>query len=95
MYFVQRISAKKKEVQKLNDSNYKSGLNLSKAITKIMKPIIQDLSENELLEKFLHGQIQNSNEAFRQLICRKCYPKTIATSKISETAISSDIINHS
>ena len=45
---INEIIKKKKQLQKLNDSNYKSKLNLSKAITEIMKPIFQDLSENEL-----------------------------------------------
>ena len=68
---INEIIKKKKQLQKLNDSNYKSKLNLSEAITEIMKPIFQDLSENELREKFLHGQLQNTNEPFNQLICKR------------------------
>ena len=48
------------QLDKLNDtSNYKSKLNLPKAIRKIIKPIFQDLSKNELLEKCIHTQTQN------------------------------------
>ena len=67
---------------------------MSKAITEIIKPIFQDLSKNRLLEKCLHGQTQNFNEAFKQLISEKC-PNTIFTSKeIAKIAVSSTIINY-
>ena len=38
-------------------------------------PIFKDLSANELLEKCLHGQTQNANEALNGMIWQHC-PKT-------------------
>ena len=41
----------------------------------IIKSIFQALSRNGLLEKWLHAQTQNSNEAFNQLKWESCYQK--------------------
>ena len=67
---------------------------MPKTIRELIKPIIQDLSKNQLLEKYLHGQAQNSNEVFDKLIWDS-YPKTIFTSKnIVGITVSSATINY-
>ena len=50
-----------------NTSFYKkSGSLLPKAVKKIIKPIFMNLSDNEHLEKCLHGKTQNNNESFKR-----------------------------
>ena len=50
----------------------KSGRLLLKAVKKIIKPIFMNLSDNELLEKCLHGKTQNNNESLNGMIWKKC-----------------------
>ena len=56
-------------------STYKPGPGLTLAVIKHVKPIRNDLSKDELLEKCLHGKTQNQNEAFNALIWERL-PKT-------------------
>ena len=46
------------------------------AVQEAIKPIFQDLSKPELLQKCLHGHTQNSNEAINQFLWRHI-PKTV------------------
>lgn len=57
-------------------NTYKSGPGLPQdIIVKHIKPIFQDLSNDDLLRKCLHGKTQNQNEAFNALIWERL-PKT-------------------
>ena len=47
---------------------YKPGSGLTREVIKHVKPIFNDLSKDELLQKCLHGKTQNQNEAFNGLI---------------------------
>ena len=47
---------------------YKTKINIPKAIHELMKPIFKDLSSDELLEKCTHDETQNANEALNNLI---------------------------
>jgi len=47
---------------------YKPGKGLPTSITCKIKPIFDDLTKNELLEKCLHGRTQNQNESFNGMI---------------------------
>ena len=57
-------------------SKYKKNINLPKWIHDLLLPIFKDLSDDELLEKCLHGKTQNCNEALNNIIWTKC-PKNI------------------
>ena len=43
---------------------------------KILRPIFEDLSKEELLKRCLHGKTQNANESFNNIVWLKC-PKTV------------------
>lgn len=45
------------------------------AVAQIIKPVYEELSKDELLEKCLHGKTQNSNECFNNSLWRMA-PKT-------------------
>ena len=83
------------QVDKLKGtSSFKSKMNLPLAIFEEVKPIFQDLSKKELLTKCLHGQTQNTNEAFNLLIWDRCPKTTFVSKKIVEIAVGSAVINY-
>ena len=49
-------------------SSYKPGPGLPGDVIKHIKPILTDLTKDELLEKCLHGKTQNQNESFNGTI---------------------------
>ena len=56
-------------------STCKDKINIPLVIKDKIYPIVKDLSANKLLEKWLHGQTQNANEALNGMIWHDC-PKT-------------------
>ena len=73
---------------------YKKKINLPVEIKSLIEPIFRDLSTNELLNKCLHGQTQNANEAFNAVLWQKC-PKEIFVGRDTlEIASYSAIINY-
>ena len=63
------------------------------AIKHELMPIFKDLSADNLLEKCLHGQTQNVNEALYRVIWQKC-PKAVYISRnVVEIATASAVIN--
>ena len=56
-------------------STYKPGAGLPQDIVHRLKPIYQNLSSTSLLEKYLHGKIQNQNESYNAMIWDRI-PKT-------------------
>jgi len=63
---------------------YKHGKGLPKEIIGLVKPIYNELTKAEKLEKCLHGLTQNQNESFNNLIWERA-PKTryIASDKLN------------
>ena len=59
---------------------YNQKLNLPDATMNKVKPLFQDFSDVQVLEKCLYGMTQNCNESFNQLIWNHCL-KNIFTSK--------------
>ena len=49
-------------------NQYKPGQGLPTEVVKHVKPIFQDLSNDDLLSKCLHGKTQNQNESFNAMI---------------------------
>ena len=43
---------------------------------KILRPVFEDLSKEELLKRFMHCKKQNANESFYNIVWLK-YPKTV------------------
>lgn len=54
---------------------YSHELSLSEAVLLAIKPTYQDLAKPDLLKKCLHGQTQNLNESFNNVIWKRV-PKT-------------------
>ena len=67
-----------KEIKLLGKARYKSSINIPKNIIDLISPIFShsDLGSDSQLERCLHGQIQNCNEALNQLIWSR-YPKDV------------------
>ena len=83
------------QLDKLNGRNtYKDKISIPKTIYTILKPIFDDLSADDLLKKCLHGQTQNTNEAFNSIIWTRC-PKSIFISRSTfEIGINSAVIHY-
>ena len=64
-----------KQDQANGTSNYKPGAGLPLDIVAKLKPIYNDLSSPDLLDKCLHGKTQNQNESFNAMIWERI-PKT-------------------
>ena len=62
-------------------TTYKPGPGLPLSVIQHVKPIYNDLSKNELLEKCLHGKTQNQNESFNGMIWERL-PKTKYVSSV-------------
>ena len=76
------------------DNKYKTKLNLPVSIKEEIEPIFKDLSSDDILSKCLHGQTQNANEAFNQIIWTKCPKQQFASRKTLERATHSAVISY-
>ena len=61
------------------------------AISKVIKPILLDLSKYTLLVKCLHGKMQNPNKALNNLIWEKCPKNVYNESEVLEMGVCSAI----
>ena len=73
---------------------HKNKVNLPSCIKRLLEPIFRDLSKDDLLEKCLHGQTQNANEAFNSLLWQKCPKETFVGRSTLEMATYSAIIHY-
>ena len=75
------------------NKDYKSSVNSPKVIKDLLVPIFSDLRDDNLLSQCLEGITQNPNEAFNQIIWKKC-PKDIFISRhVLEIGVASAVIN--
>jgi len=65
-----------KEIVEKGVTEFILKLSIPQAIFDVILPICKKLTNDNLLEKCLHGKTQNSNEAFHSLVWQRC-PKTI------------------
>ena len=72
---------------------YKKKLNLPSAVTKLLDPVFRDLSRDDLLERCIHGQTQNANEAFNHILWQKCPKEVFVGRDTLEISLYSAIIN--
>ena len=75
-------------------NTYKGTLNLPTVIKKLLKPIFVDLSSDNLLSKCLHGQTQNANEVYNQILWQKCPKITFVSREVVEWCAYSAIISY-
>ena len=74
------------------NSDYKPSINLDIWIHNLLLPVFVLLSDEELLRKCLHGEIQNSNEAFNNIIWNKC-PKNVYLGRSVEIGANSAVLD--
>ena len=77
----------------LGTSMYKPGPGLPQAVIKHVKPIFNELSQESLLRKCLHGKTQNQNECYNGLIWGRL-PKTTYVSLTQLRFGSYDAVAH-
>ena len=83
------------QLDKLNGTKtYKNNISIPIEINARIKSIFDDLSSDELLKKCLHGQTQNTNEAFNSIIWTRC-PKNVFISRSTfEVGINSAVVHY-
>ena len=75
-------------------STYKKTINLPKWIYSIIRPVFDALADDELLSKCFHGETQNPNEAFNNIVWTRC-PKTIYVSRsVMELGVNSAVLHY-
>ena len=75
-------------------SNIKETINLPESIHDIISPIFTTLSNDDLLAKCVHGETQNPNEAFNNIIWTRC-PKTIYVNRsVLELGVYSAVLHY-
>ena len=75
-------------------STYKKTINLPKWIYNIIRPVFDAHVDDELLSKCFHGEAQNPNEAFNNIVWTRC-PKTIYVSRsIMDLGLNSAVLHY-
>ena len=75
------------------ETTHKHGSSLPVGTRKVLIPIYNELSSNELLQKCLHGKTQNQNESFNAMIWERL-PKTKYNSLIQLELATFDAVAH-
>ena len=63
-----------------NNEVIKTSISIQAVIREEIKPIFEQLSKDELLDKRTHGLTRNANEAINNIIWKRC-PKSIFISR--------------
>ena len=75
-------------------STYRKTINLPKWIYHIIRPVFDALADDDVLSKCFHGETQNPNEAFNNVVWTRC-PKTIYVSRsIMELGVNSAVLHY-
>lgn len=72
---------------------FKESLGIPVAIKNKIKPIFQDLSDDTLLSKCLHGKTQNNNESINNVIWRRCPKEVFVGRSTIEIGVCSAVIS--
>ena len=86
----------KYQLSKLNgNSSYKSSkVNIPVSIHNLLKPTFKDLSDDTLLSKCLHGETQNTNEAFNGVVWSRCPKRVFINKRTFEIGINSAVLHY-
>lgn len=76
---------------KTDPENYKHKKGLPKPIVEFIKPVFEDLANEKLLKKCLHGKTQNVNECLNKLIWDRCAKENYVEKSVIEEAVYSAI----
>ena len=63
------------------------------AITKLLDPVVRDLSSDQLLQRCIHGQTQNAIEAFNHILWQKCPKQVFVGRDTLQLSLYSAVIN--
>ena len=80
--------------QATGENTYVGNINLSKWIHDIINPVFLNLSDNVLLSKCLHGETQNVNEGFNQIIWLKCPKANYVERQTLEIGVYSAVLQY-
>ena len=67
-------------------------INIPKWIYDEIRPIFLDLSKDELLAKYLHGETQNNNESLNNMLWAKCPKNVFVTKPVLQLGVNSAVI---
>ena len=73
---------------------YRKKVGMPLVIKRLIEPIFHDLSSDSLLKSCLHGQTQNSNEAFNGVLWTKCPKEVYVGRNTLQMASDSAVINY-
>lgn len=76
---------------KIDPENYKHKNGLPKCVVKFIEPVFQDLSDDALLQKCLHGKTQNNNESLNKIIWDRCSKEYYVEKEVIEHSVYSAI----
>jgi hypothetical protein len=75
------------------DENYSPKLNLPEWIYEIIKKDFDELSNDDLLKKCLHGQTQNCNEGLNNIIWSRCPKNVYVKTDVLEMGVNSAVLS--
>ena len=73
--------------------NYQEKKGMPIVIHQLIKPILTDLGNENLLLKYLHGKTQNANESINNIIRTKCPENIYVQRNVLEMEVASAVIN--
>ena len=76
---------------KMDPDTYKHKHGLPTSVVKFIKPVFEDLSDEKLLRKCLHGKTQNVNECLNKLIWDRCSKEYYVEKDTVEEAVYSAV----
>ena len=75
----------------MDPDTYKHKHGLPTSVVKFIKPVFEDLSDEKLLRKCLHGKTQNVNECLNKLIWDRCSKEYYVEKDTVEEAVYSAV----
>ncbi|KAK6970916.1 forkhead box protein k1 [Biomphalaria glabrata] len=72
-------------------SSYKHKNSLPRSVVEFIRPIFNDLADEKLLSRCLHGKTQNANESLNKLIWDRCSKEYFAEKTTIEKSVYSAI----
>ena len=75
------------------DENYSPKLNLPEWIYENIKKVFDELSNDSLLKKCLHGQTQNCNEGLNNIIWSRCPKNVYVKINVLEMGVNSSVLS--
>ena len=75
-------------------STYKKTINLPKWMYHFIRSVFDALADDELLSKCFHGETQNPNEAFNNIVWTRCLKTIYVSRSIMELGVNSGVLHY-